>query len=66
MLAFIPFGMVMDILCYYMLEVCDLLSDFDFCRDLQLRDCMSLRRDSKLWILKKFDGGGGLERRLSG
>jgi hypothetical protein len=56
----------MDILCYYMLEVCDLLSDFDFCRDLQLRDCMSLRRDSKLWILKKFDGGGGLERRLSG
>jgi hypothetical protein len=33
-----------------MLEVCDLLFDFDFIGELQLRDCMNLRRDFELWI----------------
>jgi len=32
----LPFGMVMYILCHYILEVCDLL--FDFYKRLQLRD----------------------------
>ena len=50
-LAVLPslcFEIVMCILCYYMLEVCDLLFDFDFYRRLQLEDYMYLRRNFEL------------------
>ena len=41
---FLSIGMVMYILCHYMLEVCDLLFTFDITRDLYLRDCSESQR----------------------
>jgi hypothetical protein len=34
-----------------MLELYDLFFDFDFIGELQLRDCMDLRRIFEVWIL---------------
>ena len=51
MLRSLCFGMVVHILCQCVLEVCDLLYDFDFYRGLQLRDCNVSQK--KLWTLKQ-------------
>ena len=52
MLPSIYFG-IRYILCHYMLEVCNLLFNFDFYRGLQLRDCMNLRRNFELYTFKQ-------------
>ena len=43
-LIILPFGMTVYILSHYMLEVCDLLFDFDFMERLQLRDCLQSQK----------------------
>ena len=48
----IHFRMVINILCHYMVEVCDLFIYFDIRQGLQLRECINLRRDFELWTFK--------------
>jgi hypothetical protein len=48
-----PFGMAMYIQCHDMLEACGLLLWFCFNTELQLRDCMNLRRDFEFLTFKQ-------------
>ena len=50
-LTILQFATVTYILCHYMLEACALFL-ISIYRGLQLRDCMSLRRDFELWTFK--------------
>jgi hypothetical protein len=53
MLPFLPFGMVMHTPCHWMLEVDDLLFDFDFPGALQLRDFHESRKRLWTWTFKQ-------------
>ena len=47
MLSFIPFGLVIHILCQYMLDVCHLLFYFDF-TGVQIKYCHESQEDFEL------------------